>query len=93
MVILVVAPEAEGEGLQRGCGKGCWEVGGLCFGAEFRKVEVLASGSRPVGGKDAGVSACGLSIKLDGQMVNGDGYVGVEEALHVKRTREKGGLG
>ena len=65
----------------------------MCFSAEFREVEVFPSGSWPITGEDAGVGACGLSIKLDGQRVDGDGYVGVEEALHVKRTREKGGLG
>ena len=65
----------------------------MCFCAEFRKVEVLPSGSRPVACEDTWVGACGLSIKLDGQRVDGDGYVGVEETLHVKRACKKGGLG
>ena len=58
-------------------------MGGLCFGTEFCKVEVLTLGAWPVAGEDAGVSACGLSIKLDGKRVDGDRDVRVEEALHV----------
>ena len=92
-VLLVFPPEVEGEGLQRGFRKGIGEVGGLCFSAEFCKVEVFPSRTQPVVSEDTGVSACGLSIKLDGEGVDRDGDVGVEEALHVQRAREEGGLG
>jgi len=36
---------------------------------------------------------CGLSIKLDGQGMDGDGNVRVEEALHVKCACKQGCLG
>ena len=39
------------------------------------------------------VSTCGLSIKLDGQGVDGDVNVQVKEALHTKRACKQGSLG
>ena len=65
----------------------------MCLSAEFGKVEVLSLQTWPIACENAGISACGLSIKLNGQGVNGDGDVGVQEALHIKRTCEKGSLG
>jgi len=65
----------------------------LGVGSQFSKVEVLAARSWPVAWEDTGVSVCGLSIKLDGQRVDSDGDVQVEEALHAKHACEKGGLG
>ena len=92
-VLLFFPPEAEREGLQRECRRQVEGVRGLCFDAEFRKVEVFSLGPWPVAGEDAGVCACGLSIKLDGKGVDGYGDVRVEEALHFQRTHETGGLG
>jgi len=80
---LVFPPEAEREGLQREYRRGVREVRSLCFDAEFCKVEVFSPGTWPVAGEDAGVCTCGLSIKLDGEGVNGYGNVRVEKALHL----------
>jgi len=55
----------------------------LCFGLQLSKIEVFPAGARPGAGEESGVGACGLSIKLDGQRVDGDGDVWVEEALHA----------
>jgi len=66
---------------------------GLCFGSQLGKAEVFPAGAQPVAGEDSGVGACGLSIKLDGQRVDGDGDVWVEEALHTQHPCEQGGLG
>ena len=41
-------------------------MGNLGLNSELSKVEVLALGAWPMGGEDTWVSACGLSIKLDG---------------------------
>ena len=56
----------------------------LCLGSKLRKVEVFPLGTRPVRGKDAGVCARWLSIKLNGQGEDSDKGVGVEEALHAQ---------
>ena len=49
----------------------------LGLGLQFGKVEIFAARSGPVAWEDTGVGTCGLSIKLDGQGVDGDGGVGV----------------
>jgi len=49
----------------------------LGFSSQLSKVEILALGSRPVAWEDLGIGMCGLSIKLDGQGVDGDGNVGM----------------
>jgi len=56
-------------------------------------MEIFAAGAQPVTGEDAGVGACGLSIKLDGQGVDGNGDVWVKEALHPKHACKQGSLG
>jgi len=65
----------------------------LCFSSQLGKVEVFSAGAQPVAGEDSGVGACGLSIKLDGQRVDGDGNVRMEEALHAKCPCKQGSLG
>ena len=66
-VRLVVAPEAEGEGFQREWRAVFRQDGELGFRPEFREVEVLPPGTRPIARKDAWVCPCRLSIKLDGE--------------------------
>jgi len=93
MVILVSFPQSEGEGFQEGLWEGIGDMVGLCFGLQLGEVEVLPMRAWPIAGEEAGVGARGLSIKLDGQGVDGDGNVWVEEALHPKRPCKQGGLG
>jgi len=92
-VVLVSFPQSKGKGFQ----EGAWECVGdkerLCFNLQLSKVEVFPAGAQPIAWEDSGVSACGLSIKLDSQRVNGDGDVWVEEALHAKRPCKQSGLG
>ena len=83
-VVLVNLPQSEWEGLQKGFGEGVGDVVRLCLGAQLSEVEVFPTRAWPIAWEDSGISACGLSIKLDGQGVDGDGDVGVEEALHPK---------
>jgi len=92
-VVLVCLPQSEWEGLQERRGCNIRELVRLGFDSQFSEVIVLAPRAGPVAGEQAGVSTCGLSIKLDGQMVDGDIDVGVEEALHVQGACEQGGLG
>jgi len=47
----------------------------------------------PVAWEESGVGACRLSIKLGRQGMDGDGDVGVEEALHAQGPGKQGGLG
>ena len=54
---------------------------------------IFATWARPIAREEAGVGVGGLSIKLDSQVVDGDGDVGVEKTLHAKCTCEQGGLG
>jgi len=65
----------------------------LRIGSQFSKVEVFPAWARPITWENSGVGACGLSIKLDGQMMDGDSDVWVEEALHTKCPCKQGGLG
>jgi len=65
----------------------------LCFDLQFSKVEVLSTRAWPITGEDLGVGACGLSIKLNGQRVDGDGDIQMEEALHAKGPCKQGSLG
>jgi len=92
-VVLVSFPQAEGEGLQEGFREGVRDMVRLGFGAQLGKVEVLAAQAWPVAWEESGVGACRLSIKLNGQGVDGDGDVQVKEALHTKRPCKQGGLG
>ena len=93
MVILVCFPQLEGEGLQEGLRGFIRDVVCLGFDSQFCEVVVLAMGAGPVTREETGVSACGLSIKLDGKMVDRDCDVRVKEALHTKRPCEQGSLG
>jgi len=70
MVVLVGFPQTEGEGFQEGFWEGCGDMVRLCFGLQLGKVEVFTVGAQPIAWEDSGVSACGLSIKLDGQRVD-----------------------
>ena len=54
---------------------------------------LLAARSWPSAGEDTWVGAHGLSIKLGGQGVDGEGNIRMEEALHGKRPSKKGSLG
>jgi len=92
-VILVSFPQAEGKGFQEGFREGVRDTMGLGFGLQLSEIEVLSAWAQPIAGEDTGVGACGLSIKLDGQRMDSDGDVRVEEALHAERPCKQGRLG
>jgi len=82
----------EWECLQERQGKGIGKVVHLSLSPQFGEVEVLAMGSQPVAGENAGVGMYRLSIKLNGQRVDGDGDIRMEKTLHVKCARKQCGL-
>jgi len=83
VVVLVYLPQSEWEGLQEGWGRNVREPVQLSFNSQFSEVIVLALRTGPVAWEETGVGACGLSIKLDGQVVDGDSDMGVKETLHA----------
>jgi len=68
-------------------------MGVLGLSTKLSEVVVFSPRAWPVACEDAWVGACGLSIKLDGQGVDGDGDIGVEETVHPNSGRKSVGLG
>jgi len=91
-VLLLGLPKTEGEGFQGGGWEVLREVDKLGLGMQFSEVEVFTLWTGPIGCECAWVCPGRLSIKLDGQGVDGYRHVGVEEAMHVKGSTEERGL-